>query len=268
VTSNAGARTWWAETYSIGAGSAGYWRIGSLELRIARSRHEWLVEWNHLDESRDPPMVVEVPTARPSIGSGGSAGRFGFQGTDGALRLAPRLADRAFVINPAHSLSIPEQEEISIFVSTPVWVSIRAGSAEKKLMDLPAFRASDTWFGASSIEGELCYASKTRARLHYDTLEFRSHRAITKVRIVNHSNALLRFENLKLPVPMLSLFEDGHGWLWTNTVDLVCEETGAMATQELGVGPPQEARAARTLSVPPQPPQQSLLTRAFGELIR
>ena len=95
-------------------------------------------------------------------------------------------------------------------------------------------RPSDTWFGPSTLEGELCYESKTAVRFNLDNVPRRPHRAISVVRIRNRTDTQLSLERLKIPLPNLSLFGTEDGQLWTESITLERDEDGENATVKLG----------------------------------
>lgn len=257
---------WWGD-HAIPEGGAGHWRIGPLDLWVYRSRHEWLVASASsgvaLDEafSVDVPMVRDIPEEQPN------AHRFGFRKTTGTLRLAPALADRPLVINPATPFSLLPDEELTIYVSSALWLKVKAGEPAHDLLDFPTYRPSDTWFGPSTREGELCYAGKTSARQQLKDLPIRAHRALSAVRVRNLADSVLSIERLKLPMPNMSVFASEDGVLWTETVTLQREQEGELASLQLGKKPPSAIGNPRLVSGPRVRPTKGLLIRAFGGLI-
>ena len=136
------------------------------------------------------------------------------------------------------------------------------------IREMPIERPSDTWFGASTMEGELCYAGTTKARLNLANVPVRAHRAITAVMISNMASTQLVVERLDLPVPYLYLYDTRDGVLWTQAVTLVRTRDTEMATFQVESGPPEEARKANLLGDPRLPPEPKMSLRAFGELFR
>ena len=135
------------------------------------------------------------------------------------------------------------------------------------LRELPSHRPSDTWFGKNTREGELCYATETRALLNLDHLPVLNRSAVTPVRICNHAPSPLLLERLKLPVPLLALYGDRRGRLWTQGVTLTRSEESDMATVDVLAGAP--AEAGRTVLMTParETPEAGLWTRAFSGLL-
>ena len=257
---------WWGPS-SLAEASTGYWRIGPLQLWVYRSRQEWRVTSERGDDALDGTLVREVPTDRPFPADSPETRRFGFRKTGGKLQLVPILADRPVIINPATPFALPPGEELTLFLSTAVWVRFQVSEPVVPLLEMPTHRPSDTWFGPSTREGELCYAGKTSARHQLDNLPHRPHRAISSLQIRNHATTHLAVERIKLPLPHMSVFESGEGQLWTETVTLEREQDDEMATLELGKKPPAAIAKAKLLSGPREQPTKGLSIRAFGHLI-
>ena len=176
------------------------------------------------------------------------------------------LANRPVISRPVTPFHLPAGEEATLFVSTPVWLHLAAAKPLRDLTDVPIQRPSDTWFGPSTREGQLCYDSRTSGRLHLEEVPQRPHRAVTRVVIRNDGSDALRLERLSLPAPFLAVFEADDGLLWTTPVTLVREPSGEMGTVKIHENPPQEARHARRLSPPREKPTHASLVRALSAL--
>jgi hypothetical protein len=151
------------------------------------------------------------------------------------LDVKPSLADRTVVCRPKSPITIVPGASVVIYLSTPIWLTIGVIDKEYTLLKEAATqRLSDTWFGASTMQGELCYASQTIGRLDLDKLPFRGQRAITPLLIENKADNDLLFERIALPVPSLSLFTSKTGQLWTQNVGLIREDDGDFAKLKLG----------------------------------
>jgi len=266
---SAGARIldrWWA-AQSLAENSIGHWQIGPLALWIQRFAQEWRLAVDHGGDPLDSVMVREMPSARPFPEDHPEARRFGFRKTSDKLKLMPVLADRPVVINPAIPFALPPGEELTLYLSTAVWLQVLVGEPAVTLLEVPTHRPSDTWFGPSTREGEMCYAVKTSARQQLENLPLRPHRVISALRIRNRARTNLAVERIKLPVPHMSIFEAAAGQLWTESVTLEREEDGEMARLQLGKKPPAAIEKTRLLSGPRVKPDKALLIRAFGGLI-
>jgi hypothetical protein len=117
------------------------------------------------------------------------------------------------------------------------------------------------------MEGELCYATRTSARLTVEDLPVRPHRAISVVEIKNTAKTNLTVEKLKIPTLQMSVFAAGDGQLWTETLTLERKEEDAMASVRLGKGPPRKASGAQLVRGPRSPSERGLLIRAFSGLL-
>lgn len=259
---------WWKERYVLKNGEAGIWQIGPLQIRVARAEKELFLQWLQGGDPLDETVSIEVPSARADLGGEAAVSRIGVQRTDGYVSLRPLLSDRTIIVNPDSAVSLPGHEEMVMYVASPLWVELSIGRTPKKIVEIPTYRLSDTWFGPSTLEGELCYASKTSARRDLSTLPLRHHQACTAVRIRNNTEDVLGLENAKLPVRLLSLFVAQDGRFWTNTVNFVREETGEMAILRLGETPPAEAGNVARVGKPRDKQEQNILVRAFGGLMR
>ena len=200
--------TWWGR-YRLEAGQAALWTIGSLRLAVRRLANEWQIACDQ-NTMADPEttewsqQVAQVDLAELDYAN---LERYILRETGEELILKPALADRPVVTRPVTPLYVPAGAEATIFVSTPLWVTIETGEPPQSLKELPSQRLSDTWFGPSTMEGEFCYAGQTFARLNLENIPRRVHRAITQVIVHNRTASQLLVERLSLPLPYLSLFE-------------------------------------------------------------
>ena len=153
---------WWGE-HDVGQGCARGWHIGPLALHVRCLPREWRVT------SREEPGEVHRyaafdPAPELAAPEGGMLRRFATVPDDQRITLEPVLADRPVVVRPDPALELPPGQSVTFYVSTPAWVRLLAARATP-LVAIPVVRPSDTWFGASTMEGQLCYASRTSARL-------------------------------------------------------------------------------------------------------
>ena len=258
-------QAWWGEL-RLREGQSARWRIGSLELAARRGRQEWLLafDWDPArPETEDWQLELDAELSDELA----DHERFVVGETGDRLALRPLLADRPVVSLPRLPVQLLPEREATLYVGTPIWVRVEAGEPAVTLRELPSRRASDTWFGGSTREGELCYATQTRARLQAENLPVLSHSAVTAVRIRNEAASPLSVERLKLPVPLLSLYCDQRRRLWTEAVTLIrSEEESEMASLDIGDGPPPEAAGAELLTPPRSGSEPTLWIRAFSSL--
>jgi hypothetical protein len=102
-------------------------------------------------------------------------------------------------------LYVPPAEIATIFVRSPLWLRIEVGDALIALQEVPMLRPSDTWFGPTTMEGELCYASQTYARLNLEKLPIGPHHAGTQVtiQIEGHNPRTSSFSHHCSPLTMV-----------------------------------------------------------------
>jgi hypothetical protein len=257
---------WWGG-FDLEPGQVKRWEIGPTILWIGRFEREWRVAHKQIDDPISERLAIGVPDAIDGIEEGAAEFRFGFRSAGHRVRIEPLLADRAVVIRPEVPFRVVSGEEVTLYVSTPVWLRIAVGDKGPKMLDLPSYRPSDTWFGASTIDGELCYASRTTGRLELADVQMRPHRVVTPVRLVNRAQDALELDRLKLPVGYFDLY-DGPSTLWTQSVTLTREESGDLAGLRFEPTAPREAQAAPKVAGARQASDQNLVVRAFSKIFR
>ncbi|MBN1994131.1 MAG: hypothetical protein JW953_15645 [Anaerolineae bacterium] len=258
---------WWGQ-FNVDSGQTIQWEIGPLKLAIQRLPNEWQIAYEQDETLAEENNEWEQKTTATNLETLGYANlkRYPFQQTHNPLHLLPALADRPVVTRPWTPLHIIANEEAVMFVSSPLWVRLTVADPPKQLLEIPVRRPSDTWFGPSTMEGELCYASRTQGRLNFENIPLQTHRAVTQVTIRNQAKSALVVERLSLPVPYLSLFATAEGVLWTETVTMACTRDTGMAACDIGAIPPPQASQARLINEPRQKPGQNMIVRAFGAL--
>lgn len=257
---------WWG-TFELSEGAVGCWRVGPLAFCAKRLAQEWRLAYHRYED--EAPTAVNVPCGSEEtdeIVAAGSLLRAASRQLGEAMVVTPALADRPVVARPEPTLKILAGAEIELYVSTPVWLQIYVKGIEEALLDVPSQRPSDTWLGASTRAGELCYAIRTKARLDLENLPLRAYRAITKILLRNRAADTLILERLSLPFPHLSIYRDRHGYLWTQRLTVARSKTGSLAEVHLGEGPPREAEEAEVVAGPRDEPSKNVLNRALGAL--
>lgn len=277
MTDDVRLRGWWG-AHPVKEDSAGRWRIGPLNLFAHRRRHEWRIAVAQDEDPFDARIEVEVPFPPEDIPDLEDAARFGFTRSPDAIHFIPVLADRSVVLRPEHTLHIPPGESVSVFVSTPLWLrmsfnpnalqqSARGDESGMKLggvlHEVPTFRPSDTWFGPTTLAGELCYASRTRAHVSVEDITPHPHRARTVVQVKNRAEDPLRLDRLSVPVRHLSLYASDDNSLWTERVTLTRERDGGLAALRVGEGAPPETRNAVKLTEARERMETNVVVRAF-----
>lgn len=263
-----GSRPWWGD-YSLPEGHHGMaWRIGPLHLLARRWGREWRLAWRNEDDALDATLAFD---SLPDVDdSDCTVERYAFRETGRGLRLVPRVADRSVVVRPDIPLYIPAGESAEVFVSTSVWVEIHAldeaGVCGKVLTALPAYRPSDSWFGPNTREGDLCYASRSLARLQLEDVVQRPHRILSPVTIWNRGEDHLLIERLNVPLPMLAVHASDRGQLWTQPVVIERGKAGGYGTLKLDeIRLPEELKLEK-LSEPREIQGRQGLFRALDRL--
>lgn len=258
------AREGWWLPRTLQVGQSLDCRLGPLTLQLHRHRGEWQVA------VVDGEETVGNGDAALDIREGGIEGdgyeRFIFGGQASQIRLLPLLADRPVVIRPRQPVFLPSGEETTMYLSTPLTLRLVAGEPGVILREVPTVRLSDTWFGPSTREGELCYSGKTSARQTLDELPQRAHRAVTALHIRNEAPSPLPLEKLSLPVPLLSVYGARDCSLWTQKVTMTRRSDTDMAALKIDQAPPDHAGAVDLVSGPRQPQGRGGFVRAFNVL--
>lgn len=270
-----GPRTPWWGRLDVPEGGCARLRLGPLTLYARNLLREW-----RLYSCHDPDPTLE----RVEQAVGGDVAhpadddrewfveRFAQTREEGALDLLPRLADRAMVARPEVPISLIGGDEITLFVSTPLWVGIQTADTHRELTEIPSLRPSDTWFGSNTREGELCYAMRTRARIDVHELQQHPVRAITRITLHNRAVAPVLIERVNIPVPFLRLFAGADGLTWTDPITFERLEPGQHKTLDgrlrIHRAAPEEAGASPELLAGPRVEvRANVLTRALGAML-
>jgi hypothetical protein len=254
---------WWTP-FAIGPGQTVVLHLGPLTLRLRRHDGEWWLSWEQQENDEDSNRAERILSSQPLPVD--RYDRFVCGDGEGAAALKPVLADRAIIVKPRQPVYVLPGEETTFYISTPVWIRVEVGEPPRILKDVPVMRLSDTWFGPSTREGELCYAVRTHARSSLHQVSRRPHRAVTPLHIRNRAGTPLPIDEVSLPVPLLSLYGGGDGNLWTEVVSLTRATDSDMASLGVAAGPPPDVAGARLLSGPRTQPEKVGLVRAFSGL--
>lgn len=266
---------WWG-SFSLEEYTGGEWHIGPSTLWVYRSSRDWrVVHRPSTDPVAADPMAQRsdrtVPVGKEAMtavldseAKELTTHRFSVRSTEEEVALRPVLADRPVVARPEHPLSVLPDEAVTLYLSTPLWVRVELRDSERQLQEVPSHRMSDTWFGASTWEGTLCYATRTAGRLRLDRLPLRLHRAITPLKIRNTATESLSLERVQLPAPHLALYVTPDNVLWTEAVTMIHREGGAGAAVRIKDGPPTDVDEAERMQEPREESKQGLITSTFS----
>lgn len=258
---------WWGE-FEIPPGRAGRWRIGALTIWVEHLEHEWRLAWEEAKgEAADETVEVVCPAEPGEVPETATVERVAWLRPDGRLIVTPRLADRPIVSRPEIRFRLAGGGEVDLYVGHPLWVRFETAEPSRRLLEIPIRRPSDTWFGPSTLEGELCYASRTKARLRLENVAPEPSWGLTEVRLRNRAKDDLVLERINLPVPNLALFADVEHRLWTQSVSVERDADGKLAEVRIGAGPPAQVASAERVSGPRQEGAQSVFSRALEALL-
>ncbi len=258
--SEVNAGKWWGE-FELAEDERRWWTLGPLLLGAERKQREWRFGY---EESADG-IAASAETNR-ALDELANAGRFVFADPGAAIRLTPALADRPVVTRPLSPLYIAPGEEAMLFVSSPAWVRIEAVAPDVELADIPVSRPSDTWFGPSTREGELCYATRTHGRLRLEDLPVQPYRIITPLEITNESKSELKLERVSLPVPYLTIYATDAHDLWTQKVKMRCEDEAQLVTMRIKEQVPSQISGAELVAPPRKQQEEQVIKRALSSL--
>ncbi|MFB6350510.1 MAG: hypothetical protein ABEK29_01780 [Bradymonadaceae bacterium] len=269
------ASPWWGD-FDVQAGQGGRWEVGPSTLWLYRTAREWrILHRPSYNPGVTDPMANRSEVTLPVPDDDMAAlletedteieiSRYSFERTESTVELQPALADRPVVPRPEHPLHVPSNEEITLYLSTPLWMRVHLPESERLLQEVPSYRMSDTWFGTSTTDGELCYATRMTGRLQVETLPRRLHRALTPLRIENTGEDSLLLERVQLPVRHLALYETPQKLLWTQTVEMTREHGSEGADIRIRRGSPEEVDTAEQVQEPRDPSKRGLFTSTFG----
>jgi len=218
------------------------------------------------EPSPDDAVIVAAPADPPPETA--TMRHFAFAQTTDELHLVPSLADRTVVVGPRQRMSVVPQQEVTVYVTSPLWFRAVVGAKRSLLVEEPIVRPSDTWLGPPGGDGELCYWSQTDAILEIEALPEFPHRVHSAVRVVNRAGTPMALDRLRLPMPHMSLFAAADHRLWTEVVVLEREEDGEMTTVRLEDTPPPPFHSAVLVCEPQQRGFRRFLTSTIGGVLR
>jgi hypothetical protein len=207
---------------TLADGSTTQTQIEHLALRLRHTRGECWLDYHY-----DLPGAAADAAQPQSV-------RFLLSEAEPVFCVAPQLADRTVVVRPTMPTELPPKQRATLFISTVLWARVTVG--EQMLAELPGTQLSDTWFGADTRRGELCYASQTRALLSLDNIQHSPMRAITPITIDNQGDDNVKLERINVPVPNLTLYCDGERF-WTSGVRILLEKNLATANVQIEASP-------------------------------
>lgn len=265
--------TWWGE-HDLPPGAAGLWRVGPLSVWLGRLRDEWRLAHDHDAERYSDRLLVDVPTALREaeiLAADHEIERLVARQLEARLRVTAACADRPVVTKPTGAFRILAGGRATLYVSTPLWLRIETAEKRNVLFERAVVRPTDTWFGPSTLAGELCYASRTSIALELDELPLLPGRAITRLRVSNRAVDDFQILRLALPAPNLALWHDRdhpERGLWTSAVTFERSSDGDHTRVDVASGPPADLSEPVRVAAPRLAGQRSVLARAMSSILR
>lgn len=255
----------WNTPYDLDPGQTQLHEIGHSRLWLTPLDKEWQVRSEYHYEEPDPENW-RVSTSHVLPGAGVSLQRFVRTDNSNRITLLPALAELPTVIRPYEPITIPADGECTVYVGIQVWMRICAGEALIPLMERPLSEPSMTWVGRSTMEGDLCYSAPSYGRMVLEAVPKRPWRAITPVRICNRQPQPLLLERFSLPTPLLPLFQNDRGQLWTPKVTVVCETDMNSARLKIDPRVIPEAGDCQLITPARESSERGGLTRAIDRM--
>lgn len=256
---------WWGN-YHFSEEESARWTIGQLELAVYRTSKEWRI--SHRNDPGQGREDWEFEKGAPLPQESARVERHVFGRTTKSLTILPALPDRDLVTSPWTQVHLSPGEQVTLYVGCPLWVRLQVTETGEVLEDLAIRRLSDTWFGSSVLEGELCYGIHSHVVLEPGNIDAPHLHARTQVVIRNESSERFTLERIKLPVRYLSLFSAADGRLWTESLTATRKDNQELTSVEIREGAPPVARTARHLVPPREISQPGLLMRVFSSLFQ
>ncbi len=240
-------------------------RLGTLRLHIARLLQEWQITQTFEQPDLNRAECVadyRVPSATPPF-------RYAVGQSGARLDILPRMAPLPVVVRPFSPILVAPGTHITMFCSTSLWLDVSLpGEGQPAHHEVPVREETETWFGPTPMEGELCYAVKTLARLYLDAVSHSHGRVLTCMHIYNQASKAISVDRICLPVPYLSLYEDDQGFLCTNDVSVELNEERKEAELTLRSRPWHHLGTVRKVAEPRIQSQTSRLKRVLGRWLQ
>jgi hypothetical protein len=253
----------WGETLDVPVGSGLRVDVGVRMLWAARQPGQWWIGERVVHVETEEPARIEVVDAPGLMDGDPPTHRMARAAGPARVRVVPRPPDRPVIARTEVPLTVPAGGHARVYVGVPVWLAVNDG--EVLLLERPALRLSDTWFGTNR-EGTLCYATRTHLSMDRAAIPLRAYRALLTAQVHNRGADDLVLERVRIPAPSLALHA-GTDRLWASEVRIERAE-GADARVTVLDGPPDEAGATRRVGPPRTSELAPALSRAFSVITR
>jgi hypothetical protein len=257
---------WWGN-FAVPESQCASLDVGPLEIRALRGAREWTIAVERDLQAKDR-VAVRVPGTWREPGPAATVSRVVSRATQETLRVQPALPDRPLVVSPPSRFASASRETVILYVRVPVWVRLLSGDPPALMREIPTVRLRDTWSGASPREGELGYSSEESGFHSPEEIAPAAHEAVCSVRVHNRAPTFLPLEEIRIPLPQLSLYSDSESRLWTSSVSLEREPDGDLAALHVMEESPAEAKGTARIAEPRMHVERSRIVRVFGSLLR
>lgn len=209
-------------------------RFGPMTLFLGHFFQEWRLSWTTTNDYMDNSFAFHHPYTGEIPHTLASMIRYTYsRPCNHYVKITPTLGDLPYVAKPTKPLMILPDETVRVFMSIPLFVRVETEDPYHLLEDIPVLQSPKTWFGDSTVRGEICYSTKIKAVLHQAELINRPYRAISQLVIHNKSHEPLHVERLKVPAPFLSLFQGEDGLFYTSVMNFICDVDGAIRNVDI-----------------------------------
>lgn len=239
---------WWG-SFVIDEEQSRFFKIGGIILCLDRYNREWnITSYREGDLPPDVTTTTKPPAGTPApIQPKKPYKTFSAQASN-EMTLKPTLPDRALLSQLEHPFYIPVGETLSLYISSPLWIRIAAGSPAILLDEIPTEVLADTWFGKNTLEGELCYANESRCSPRLEELPRDTTRVISPIMVINQSRETLLLREIKIPLPELSVYCDAQNHLWTEQLNIYQEDYSSSETVVVK-GPPKALKTLKDIQL-------------------
>ena len=130
-----------------------------------------------------------------------------YTGESNELLLVPALPDKAVVFRNNKNIKISAGESASLFFRIPLTLQFyfQEVKDEKRLVEIPLHRLSDTWFGEMD-NGEPAYSIGSNYDQSFSAVHTTLWEAVSSVEIINNTASVLDLQRLILRVEDYNLY--------------------------------------------------------------
>ena len=271
-------------SFELAAGFVQSLQIGPTKIQVAHLDREWWISATRNDEAGaatkfnkvviDPPVALDASTAGSHVNS--DIKRYATSKKTPGFRLMPVLPDLPVVCRPLNPFFVLPGDQVEFYVSIPVWIKVLLNSSNDNdgtaVAEIPALLLNKTWVGSTTVEGEIAYASNTRARLNFGDVPLNPHMATTGAIIRNLAAKPLALDYLSIPTGFLHTYATPEGSLSTDGILLEHREGGVFADLEimshpLNISPGNPANQWTRIGPARRDPQEQSAVRAFSSFL-